>query len=101
MFGLSKKTIDDLQSIFYKHSNIDKVIIFGSRAKGTFREGSDIDFALVGKSVSLSQKLDILNQAEDLGIFYKIDLLDYNKQKNTPIGEHIDRVGKCFWSRCP
>ena len=99
MFGLSEQTIKDIQSVFSAQPNIDKVLIFGSRAKGTYREGSDIDLALIGNGISLNQRLDILNQLEDQGILYKVDILDYQKQKDTPIGEHINRVGVCFWSR--
>ena len=99
MFGLSENTIKDIHTIFASQTNIEKVLIFGSRAKGTFREGSDIDLALVGNNITLSQKLTILNEIEDTGILYKIDLVDYNKQKNTPIGKHIDRLGVCFWEK--
>jgi len=54
---------------------------------------------LIGNDISLNQRLKILNQIEDQGILYKVDILDYQKQKDTPIGEHINRVGVCFWSR--
>ena len=43
--------------------------------------------------------LAINNRIDDLGLLYKVDLLNYQKQKGTPIGEHIDRVGKVFYSR--
>ena len=99
MFGLSEQTIKDIQSVFDAQPNIDKVLIFGSRAKGSYREGSDIDLALIGRDITLNQRLDILNRIEDQGILYKVDILDYQKQKDTPIGEHINRVGTCFWSR--
>ena len=101
MFGLSEQTIKDIQSVFDAQPNIDKVLIFGSRAKGSYREGSDIDLALIGRDITLNQRLDILNRIEDQGILYKVDILDYQKQKDTPIGEHINRVGTCFWSRQP
>ena len=101
MFGLSEQTIKDIQSVFDAQPNIYKVLIFGSRAKGSYREGSDIDLALIGRDITLNQRLDILNRIEDQGILYKVDILDYQKQKDTPIGEHINRVGTCFWSRQP
>ena len=74
-----------------------KVLIFGSRSKGTYREGSDIDLAVIGDGVDYNQILTILCEIDDLELLYSIDLLDYNKKKGTPIGDHIDRVGQIFY----
>lgn len=97
MYGLSDNVTSEIQDVFRRHSNIDKVLIFGSRAKGNYREGSDIDLAVIGSGISFSQLLDINNDIDDLGLLYNVDLLDYKKQIGTPIGEHIDRVGKVFY----
>ncbi len=96
-FGLSDKVISELHDVFRKHANIEKVLIFGSRSKGTYREGSDIDLAIVGKGVDYNFILTVLCQIEDLGLLYSIDLLDYQKKVGTPIGDHIDRVGQVFY----
>ena len=82
MFGLSNEVIKDISDVLKKHPNIDKVLIFGSRAKGNYTEGSDIDF-----------------QIEDLGLLYKVDIVDYSKNIGTPFGEHIDRVGLLFYEK--
>lgn len=50
-FGLSGMVIKELQDVFRRHANIEKVLIFGSRSKGTFRVGSDIDLAVIGKHI--------------------------------------------------
>ena len=50
-FGLSDTVIKELQDVFRRHANIKKVLIFGSRSKGTYREGSDIDLAVIGEGV--------------------------------------------------
>lgn len=97
MYGLSDLTINDLRNVFRSYPNIKKVVIFGSRAKGNFREGSDIDLAVIGDGISKDQLSDINMQIEDLGLLYKVDILDYNKYKDTPIGEHIARVKKIFY----
>ena len=47
-FGLSDRVIKELQEVFNRHKNINKVLIFGSRAKGNYRDGSDIDLAALG-----------------------------------------------------
>ena len=97
-FGLSDRTISNLQGLFRDQKNIRKVLIFGSRAKGNYQPGSDIDLALIGEGITLKQRNHILSLIDDMGILYKVDLIDYNKNANTPIGEHINRVGKVLYS---
>jgi predicted nucleotidyltransferase len=96
-FGLSDKVIKELQEVFDRHKNISKVLIFGSRAKGNFREGSDIDLAALGTGLDYKQLLQILTEIDDLELLYSVDLIDYYKTVNTPIGDHIDRVGQVFY----
>jgi len=96
-FGLSDTVIKELQDVFRRHANIKKVLIFGSRSKGNYREGSDIDLAVVGNNIDYNQLLSILCEIDDLGLLYSVDLLDYSKKKGTPIGDHIDRVGQVLY----
>ena len=96
-FGLSDSVIKELHEVFSRHNNIRKVLIFGSRSKGTYRAGSDIDLAVVANDFDYSQLLDILCEIEDLDLLYSVDLLDYNAKVGTPIGDHIDRVGQVFY----
>lgn len=99
MYGLSNAVISDICSILKRHANIEKAVIFGSRAKGNYSEGSDIDLAVIGNGISFNQLMDINIQIEDLGLLYKVDVIDYNKNIGTPIGEHIDRVGLLFYTK--
>ncbi|MCR4914579.1 MAG: nucleotidyltransferase domain-containing protein [Prevotella sp.] len=96
-FGLSDTVIRELQDVFRRHANIEKVLIFGSRSKGNYRAGSDIDLAVVGQGIDYSQLLAIQCEIDDLELLYSIDLLDYQKEKGTPIGDHIDRVAQIFY----
>ena len=98
MFGLSDSVVEDIRRIFKQHVNIRKVLIFGSRAKDTYHNGSDIDLAAVGEGLTYNQLMDIAVQIEDLGLLYKVDVLDYQKHIGTPIGAHIDRVGRLFYA---
>ena len=96
-FGLSDTVIKELQDIFKRHVNIKKVLIFGSRSKGNYRAGSDIDLAVIGDNLDYNQILDIVCEIEELELLYSVDILDYQKKKGTPIGDHIDRVGQVFY----
>jgi len=74
-------------------------LIFGSRAKGNYRIGSDIDLAVIGNNLDYRLLLKIGCEIDDLELLYGVDLLDYQSKKTTPIGEHIDRVGQVFYER--
>ena len=99
-FGLSDTVIKELQDVFRRHANIKKVIIFGSRSKGNYRAGSDIDLAVIGNDIDYNQLLSIHCEIDDLELLYSVDLLDYQKKKGTPIGDHIDRVGLSVLRSC-
>ena len=73
------------------------MLIFGSRAKGNYRDGSDIDLAALGTGLDYAQLLQILAEIDNLDLLYSVDLLDYYKTLNTPIGDHINRVGQVFY----
>lgn len=98
-FGLEESVIAEICGVFRRHENIEKVVIFGSRAKGCFREGSDIDLALFGENLTYAQLLTLGAQLDDLGLFYKIDLVIYAQHAGTPLAEHIDRAGETFFAR--
>ena len=69
------------------------MILFGSRAKGNFREGSDIDIALKGEETTHDQRDEILRKYDALFIPWKLDLVVYRSIKEPNLREHIDRVG--------
>ncbi len=97
-FGLSEKTIERICSVLASYSAVQKAYIYGSRAKGNFREGSDIDIAMSGE---IDTKLlgDIAYDLDELMLPYTIDLSVYEKLRNDKLREHIDRVGKVFYEK--
>ena len=99
MHGLSEKTVSSIQGVFTKHPEIKQAILYGSRAKGNYRNGSDIDLVLVGPALDLSQLFKIELELDDLMLPYKIDLSAYHKIENTELIGHIDRVGVVFFER--
>ena len=90
--GLTK---DDLLVIIQAISNIPditKAVIFGSRAKGTYKAGSDIDIAIwVNDNDDVLKLSGMLNDKTLLP--YKFDILDYTAINNVALKEHIDRLG--------
>ncbi|SHE28827.1 Predicted nucleotidyltransferase [Marinitoga hydrogenitolerans DSM 16785] len=98
-FGLKEELLDNLIKIFSNNKKIKRVILFGSRAKGNFKNGSDIDIALYGEDLNINDIISIQVEIEKLEIPYGIDLIIYNKIDNKELKEHIDRVGKFLYKR--
>ena len=95
-YGLKKTTIEAINGVFRKNRNIDEVILYGSRAMGNYKTGSDIDLVLKGTKLSLTDLLKIENELDDLMLPYKIDVALYHQINNPELIEHIQRVGKSF-----
>lgn len=93
MFGLSSKHLDMILSAVRQFPEIDSVKIYGSRAKGTYKPGSDIDLALYGPAVSMDTVLKLDAVLDDLLLPYEFDLSVYSQLVNADLKEHIDRVG--------
>ncbi|MFH0800497.1 MAG: nucleotidyltransferase domain-containing protein [Pseudomonadota bacterium] len=98
-FGLSKCQISELAAIFASFSEIADVIIFGSRAMGNFKKGSDVDLALKGRiSAALVGRLSRKLNAET-NLPYKFDVIDYDKISNSELKKHIDAFGCRLYRR--
>jgi predicted nucleotidyltransferase len=95
-FGLSQNTINKMQGVFAKYPEIQEVVIYGSRANGKFRPGSDIDLTLKGEDIELTTLLKIENEIDELLLPYKVDLSIYDKINSEAVKEHINRVGQNF-----
>ena len=75
------------------------MLIYGSRAKGNYRNGSDIDLTIKGRGISFATLMQIEDQIDDLMMPYTVDLSQYDQLENTGLIEHIDRVGVEIYTR--
>ena len=97
--GLSEKTVTSLQNVFKQNPKISFVILYGSRANGNFKNGSDIDLTLKGQELNLSDLLKLENEIDNLLLPYKVDLSLYHQIESAELLEHIERVGKVFYEK--
>jgi len=98
--GLHKLDLDLIIATIAKYPEITEAVIFGSRAKGNFKNGSDIDIALKGNNIDLQLVSTIsFNLNEETNLPYKFDVLDFNSISNDELTEHINRVGVCIFER--
>ena len=96
-FGLSKEIVYKIRTVFAKYPQITSVILYGSRAKGTYKTGSDIDLTLKGRDIDLHVLNNVSNDLDDLLTPYTFDLSIFNNIKNSDLLEHIERVGIEFY----
>ncbi len=95
--GLKDTEIAAIQRVFKMHPKITKVILYGSRAKGNYRPGSDIDLTLQGEGLEYVDLVAIDNELDDLLLPYTIDLSIQQQIENPDLIEHIERVGLEFY----
>lgn len=98
-FGLSSSIISDLQSVFTHFPEIKQVLIFGSRAKNTWKDGSDIDLAVIAPQLSDHEFTEIWNKIDDLPIIFKIDCLHWDRLSNESLKEKILKEGKVLFNQ--
>ncbi len=97
-FGLSTKAIEKLRNVFAKSENIELVILYGSRAKGNYKNHSDIDLAILN-TISYDELLRVETQIDDLLLPQEADLIRFDSIENVALKEHIERRGKVFYKR--
>lgn len=95
-FGLSADDIALYQSVFTQYPQIKQVILYGSRAKGTYRASSDIDLTIIG-DLDWPTFIRLESELDDLLLPYQVDLSLYAQIDNPELIEHIQRVGKVFY----
>lgn len=98
MFGLKQTYIEAIGQCFARYPQIEQVIIYGSRAKGSYRSGSDIDLTIVGH-LDYQSLMKLENQLDDLLLPYKIDLSLKHQINNPDLLNHIERAGKVFYQK--
>ncbi|NTW33650.1 MAG: DNA-deoxyinosine glycosylase, partial [Bacteroidetes bacterium] len=92
-FGLKEKNIFDILNILSVNKNISHVILFGSRAKGNFKQGSDIDIAIKGDKLTLNDIIKFSCKFDELSLPWKVDIVLYNRVESPELLEHIERAG--------
>lgn len=92
--GLRQNDIKIIVSVLQHHQEVTEAYLFGSRAKGNFQTGSDVDLALKGDILTAEIVSSISYQLnEETSLPYKFDVLNYHSISNKNLKEHIDRIG--------
>ena len=97
--GLSAATVEKICGVLARHPQVEKAILYGSRAKGNYKNGSDIDLTLAGSGLGYRDLLKITGELDDLLLPYTIDLSILHRIDHEGLREHIQRVGQEFYRR--
>lgn len=99
-FGLSEEDLTLIRSILTAFPEIEKAIIYGSRVKGSFRPGSDVDLALVGSQLNDQVRVAVSMAFEDSSLPYLFDLCILSQIKSGSLSEHIKQDGVVIYEDC-
>lgn len=93
-FGIPEKSLKLIREAVSKYTDIEKALVFGSRAMGNYKRGSDVDLCIFGSKITgdTVNKLSIeLNEL--LPLPYYFDVLHYESIINEELKTHIDKYG--------
>lgn len=100
MFGLLETDLKYIISVFQQFNEIEKAVIFGSRAKGNYKSGADVDIAIYGEKITfttISRIHSILEEKSHMPYFF--DVVDYTHLSTKELKEHIDRIGISIYEK--
>jgi len=92
-YGLPAGALEQILGLLHSNPAVDAVLLYGSRALGRQRPGSDIDLCLVAPTLGLGELLQLHARLDDLLLPWPIDLQLHHQINHAPLLEHIDRVG--------
>ena len=98
-FGLKPGILGQLNRLFISHPEIDTVVLYGSRAKGTYHPGSDIDITIKGEHVSDSLVGKLAEEIDELLLPYSFDISAWSQIDNPDLLAHIERVGIVMYQK--
>ncbi len=97
--GLSDGTVKKICDVLARYQKVEQAILYGSRAKGNYKPGSDIDLSLRGDNISFKKLSEIYAELDDLLLPYTIDLSIFERLRHEKLKEHIERVGIVLYQR--
>lgn len=99
-YGLSEQVIARIQAVLRKYPQVQKAVLYGSRAKGCYKPGSDIDLTLIGgDELTLDVLYHISWELDDLLLPYTFDLSLFHQIDDPDVKDHIQRVGVVLYER--
>ena len=97
VFGMSRSASMALRRLFERTPGVERVWVYGSRARGTPRENSDVDLAIDAPGFAAADAVALLQQIEALPTLYKVDAVHWQAVREPVFREEIERDRQVFW----
>ena len=97
--GLKERHRKAVIDIIAANVRVERAVLFGSRCTGSFRPASDVDVALFGDRLSMSDQIALAAAMEDLTIPQRVNLLLYGTVGSTALRKHIETEGIEWYRR--
>jgi proline iminopeptidase len=98
IFGLAQRHYADIAAVFSRYP-IEKVLLFGSRAKGTASAISDFDLAVIAPQLSDEQFSALWAELHELPLIFKLDVVHWDKVTSLKLKQRIVQDGVQFWPK--
>ena len=98
-YGLPQHTVDLICAVLAQYPQVERAVLYGSRAKGNYKPGSDIDLTLFGPALTPRLCATIADALDDLLLPYTMDLSLFAQLQHPELEAHIQRVGQAFFAR--
>lgn len=97
--GISDQTLQAIINTCTTFPSVKRVILYGSRARGDYRNGSDIDIAIDAPEMSDKEFSRLWNSLDDLPIIYTMDIVQLQSLKNEQLLDAIRQEGRVIWGQ--
>jgi predicted nucleotidyltransferase len=97
--GLTPKNREEIRAILAKFACVDRALLFGSRATGTLSRASDIDLALEGENLDLSDVLSLRGEFAESSLPYEVDLVIRSEIVNPELEKRIKKQGTMIYEK--
>ena len=97
--GISQRFIHELQSYCSENDQIEKVLLFGSRARGDFHRSSDIDLAFFTKKSSHTAQNLIEHRIQEMPTPLKVDIIFFNRLAKEKMISNIKKEGVAIYEQ--
>ncbi len=87
--GLSPSLLEQLRAVFARYPDVQKVLIYGSRAKGDFKPGSDIDLAVFASDMSPTRFAGLWGMLDELPLVFRLDVVHWDRLDNATLKQRI------------
>ena len=98
-YGLKDSVIHQIRQVFSRYEELEQALLYGSRAKGNFKPGSDIDLTLIGEGLNQKILTKLEDDIDDLMLPYTFDFSILKQVTNDDFIDHVKRIGIVFYDR--